>query len=86
MKEKNNRPVFEPNEKIKLNHNFDSKVIKFNLIPLPTVIKMAEGAAGGIKSVNTIESELSRERSLIIEAICVRIMKARKRESHNELI
>jgi len=68
-----------------LNTNFDSNHIKFNLIPIPTAQKLTEGA-GGIKSANAIDSELSKERSLIIEAICVRIMKARKTETHNELI
>ena len=45
-----------------------------------------QDGAGGIKSVNAIDTELTKERSLLIEAVCVRIMKARKTENHNDLI
>jgi hypothetical protein len=81
----NPKPVFDINEKFELNKNFEAQHIKFNLIPMPSTIKMQEGA-GGIKSVNAIDTELTKERSLLIEAVCVRIMKARKTENHNDLI
>jgi len=45
-----------------------------------------QDGAGGIKSLNAIDTELTKERSLLIEAVCVRIMKARKIENHNDLI
>ena len=77
--------MFDLNEKFELNTKFDSQHIKFNLIPMPSSIKMQDGA-GGIKSLNAIDTELTKERSLLIEAVCVRIMKARKIENHNDLI
>lgn len=85
MIKENPKPVFDLNEKFELNKKFDSQHIKFNLIPMPSSIKMQDGA-GGIKSVNSIDTELTKERSLLIEAVCVRIMKARKIENHNDLI
>ena len=81
----NPKPIFDPNEKFYLNTKFEAQHIKFNLIPVLSSVKMQEGA-GGIKSVNKIDTELTKERSLLIEAVCVRIMKARKTENHNDLI
>jgi hypothetical protein len=42
---------------------------------------MAEGG-GGIKSTSDLDQELQKERSMIIDAVIVRIMKARKVENH----
>lgn len=42
---------------------------------------MAEGA-GNIKSTTDLDQELQKERSMIIDAVVVRIMKARKVENH----
>lgn len=46
---------------------------------------MADGA-GGIKSTSDLDAELVKERSMIIDAVVVRIMKSRKVEMHNGLI
>ena len=46
---------------------------------------MAEGA-GGIKSTTDLDQELLKERSMIIDAVVVRIMKARKVEIHQKLV
>ena len=41
---------------------------------------MANEGAGGAASVADVDSEVEKERSQIIEAVTVRIMKARKTE------
>jgi len=46
---------------------------------------MAEGQGGG-KSTGDVDAEVQKERAMIIDAVCVRIMKARKVEVHNELV
>jgi len=46
---------------------------------------MAEGQ-GNIKSTTDLDQELQKERSMIIDAVVVRIMKARKVEVHQKLI
>ena len=47
---------------------------------------MANEGAGGSKSVADVDQEVIKERSQIIEAVCVRIMKARKTEAYTELV
>ena len=55
------------------------------MVPVPSSAKMAEGT-GGVKSTSDLDAELLKERSMIIDAVVVRIMKARKVEMHNGLI
>ena len=55
-------------------------------MPQPSVAKMANEGAGGSKSVADVDQEVIKERSQIIEAVCVRIMKARKTEAYTELV
>jgi len=86
MKEKSKVPKFEPNEKIRLNQKFVHNNIRLNLIPMPSAAKMAAEGAGTGKSNSDVDAEVMKERSMIIDAVCVRIMKARKVEKHNELI
>lgn len=64
---------------------FENSNIRLNLVPQPNAKKMAEGA-GGAKSQNEIDSEVQKERGMIIDAVIVRTMKARKVETHNELV
>ena len=56
------------------------------LIPQPSTAKMANDGAGGSASVADVDSEVVKERSQIIEAVTVRIMKARKTEQYTELL
>jgi cullin 3 len=85
LKEKPGKPSFEPHEKMKLNMDFSNNSIRFNLVPVLSSIKMAEGA-GGIKSTADLDQELQKERSMIVDAVIVRIMKARKVEVHQKLV
>lgn len=81
----NPKPVFAPDEQFRLNSKFENNNIRFNLVPIPSSAKMADGA-GGIKSTTDLDAELVKERSMIIDAVVVRIMKSRKVEMHNGLI
>jgi len=47
---------------------------------------MANEGAGGAKSNEDLDADVIKERSQVIEAVTVRIMKARKTETHQELI
>jgi hypothetical protein len=55
------------------------------LVPQPTAKMMALGA-GGAKSQDDIDNEVQKERGMIIDATIVRTMKARKVETHTELV
>lgn len=66
--------------------NFDNNNIRLNLVPIPSAIKMANEGAGTGKTSSDVDAEVMKERGMIIDAVCVRIMKARKVEVHNELI
>ena len=81
----NPKPVFTPDEQFRCNMKFENNNIRFNLVPVPSSAKMAEGA-GGVKSTSDLDAEPMKERSMIIDAVIVRIMKARKVETHNALI
>ena len=85
LKEKTKQPKFEPNEKITVNPKFENNNIRLNLVPVQSAAKMAETGIGS-KNTNDIDQEVQKERAMIIDAVCVRIMKGRKVEMHNELI
>ncbi len=55
------------------------------MIPQANSAKIASEGIGG-KSVSEVDNEVLKERGMIIDATCVRIMKARKVETHNELV
>lgn len=73
----------DPNEKLKLNEAFESPNIKQNLIPQPALGKMPSDAE---KNMTQVDNEIQKERAMIIDATCVRIMKSRKVETHTELM
>ena len=54
------------------------------MIPVVSTVKMATEDKG-IK-ISEVDAEVMKERGLIIDAQCVRIMKTRKMLSHNELL
>jgi len=86
MKERPKKPVFDPNEKIMVNVKFDNNNIRLNLVPQPSAQRMAAEGAGTGKSSSDVDAEVTKERGMIIDAVCVRIMKARKVEKHNDLL
>jgi len=86
LKENLKVPKFKPEEKISINPKFVSNNIRVAVIPQASTAKMAAGSGGGAASVADVDSEVVKERSQVIEAVTVRIMKARKTESFGELI
>lgn len=86
QKEDQKKPSFRPDEKIRVNEKFESNNIRVPMVPQPSTAKMAsEGIAGGVK-VADVDAEVMKERGMIIDATCVRIMKSRKVENHNDLV
>lgn len=80
------KPNFDnPNEKILLNEKFENSNIRLQLVPSPNAKMMAQGA-GGTKTQDDIENDVQKERGMIIDAVIVRTMKARKVEQNNELV
>ena len=74
----------DPNEVLKLNMNFESANIRLNLIPQPALAKLTGG--GDRDPFKQVDQEVQKERAMIIDAVCVRIMKSRKVETHQELL
>jgi aspartate-semialdehyde dehydrogenase len=85
IQKENPKPVFTPTEKFRLNLKFESSNIRFNMMPIITPMQLAEGQGGG-KSTNEIDSLVQQERSMIIDATVVRIMKTRKVLLHTDLV
>jgi len=78
-------PKFDPNEFISVNPNFENNNIRINMVPVLKAEKVMEGV-GGNKSIAEIDQEVMKERGLVIDAMVVRVMKARKTESFNNLV
>ena len=69
-----------------MNDKFVSNNIRVPMVPQPSTAKMAaDGVAGGVK-VADVDADVMKERGMIIDATCVRIMKSRKVENHNDLV
>ena len=86
LKEDQKKPKFAPTEKIRVNEKFESNNIRVNMVPIPSSAKMANEGAGGAMKVSEVDAEVTKERGMIIDATCVRIMKSRKVENHNDLV
>ena len=86
LKEDQKKPIFRPDERITVNEKFESNNIRVNMVPQPSTAKMASEGAGGAMKVADVDAEVMKERGMIIDATCVRIMKSRKVESHNDLV
>ena len=63
---------------IKLNKEFTNNNIKISVLPTASAANMAAGKGGGAASNAEVDNEVVKERSHVIEAVTVRIMKARK--------
>jgi len=85
LKQNKKKPVFAPDEKISVNTSFEYNNIRMNLIPAPSAAKMAESGVGN-QSTSEMDDQVQKARTNIIDAVIVRIMKARKTELLNELI
>ena len=83
LKKETKVPKFTPNEKLTINKAFANNLVVVPLIPQTNPIKIVENQKD---MGNQLDAEVIKERSQVIEAVCVRIMKARKTEGHNPLI
>jgi cullin 3 len=85
-KENMKKPEFAPEEKMKIAAAFQNPNVKVVFTP-PTTHKKKEGPEAG-KSEKDVadDKEIRMERQNIIDAVIVRIMKARKTEKHNQLM
>jgi hypothetical protein len=86
LKEDQKKPKFAPEEKIRVNDKFESNNLRVNMVPQPTTAQMANTGAGGSMKVADVDAEVIKERGMIIDATCVRIMKSRKVENHIDLV
>lgn len=82
-KENSKKPQFQPNEKIKVNLDFSNSSNRVSFVPTQTHKKKTADAKDD-KQVD--DKEIRIERQNIIDAVVVRIMKARKTEKHNQLL
>ncbi|CAI2383746.1 unnamed protein product [Moneuplotes crassus] len=83
-KDKPKVPKFAPDEGLEVNTNFKYNLVKVNFIPKVVYKKKHLQKMTDIE--NKIKEEIKSERALVLDAMIVRIMKARKKESHTELI
>lgn len=79
-KENMKKPVFAPTEKLSVFTTFSNNNLKCSFVPTQTHKKVSADKSEGEKGD---EKEIRLERQNIIDAVVVRIMKARKTEKHN---
>lgn len=77
-------PKFNPDEGLKVNSTFKSNLIKLNFIPKPILKRRDPNTKTEVQ--NQVEEEIKAERQMVLDAMIVRIMKARKKERHTELL
>lgn len=79
-------PQCQPKEKIKINIEFKHPNIKCSFIPTQTHKRSAKKDEKEQEEDKQNEKEIKLERQNIIDAVVVRIMKARKEEKHIDLL
>ena len=84
LKKKDKSPKFEPAEEIKINPAFKNPSLKLNFIPKKTHKKKTVTEKSEVQA--QVEQETKIERQHVLDAVIVRIMKARKTENHQPLI
>lgn len=83
-KDDSKTPKIRPDENVKFNEEFKNPSLKINYVPKKTHVK----ATGDEKTAvgQQVEDEIRMERAFVLEAMLVRIMKARKTWQHNPLL
>ena len=84
-KENAKKPTFLDDEKLSLNTKYVNGNIRCNFIPVQTAKQLTEGG-GSIRSVTELDAEVAKNRAMVIDATVVRIMKARKVYTNNDLM
>ena len=77
-------PKFKPDEGLEINPKFKYNLVKVNFIPKTAHKKKDLSKKTEIE--NQVEEEIKSERAMVLDAMIVRIMKARKKERHTELM
>lgn len=77
-------PKFTPEEMLKVNVAFKNSLIKLNFEPKTILKRRDPNAKSDIQ--NQVEEEIKSERQMVLDAMIVRIMKARRTERHTELL
>jgi len=77
------KPQFAPTEKVSVTANFQNNNIRVIFVPTQTHKKPS---AEKSEQEKMDDKEVRIERQNIIDAVVVRIMKARKTEKHNQLM
>lgn len=83
LKENQKVPQCQPSEKIRVNLDFQHANVKVSFVP---TVKHTKPNLEKTDREKGDEKEIKQERQNIIDAVIVRIMKARKTEKHNELM
>ena len=83
LKEEQKNPAFRQDEKITVNEKFESKNLRINFVPIPFLKRIASEATNRAKDT---DEEVMKERQLVVDATCMRIMKSRKVATHNDLV
>jgi hypothetical protein len=83
-KEKPKVPKFTPDEKLEVNKAFKHSIVRVNFIPKATHKK--KDLSKKTDFDKGVEEEIKAERDMVLDAMIVRIMKARKKERHTELM
>ena len=82
---KNKKPEFKPEEDIELNLEFSNNNKRIPFMPSQSPQQIASQGIDG-KSHKEIEEDVLKQQQFVIQANIVRVMKARKTYSHNELM
>lgn len=85
LKEDKKSPKFRDDEVIQLNYQFTNNSMKITVLPQSSAASMASGK-GQAASNADVDNEVAKERSHVIDAVTVRIMKSRKTERYTELL
>lgn len=78
-----NKPIFNPQEKIKVNPKYASNSIRNNLIPQKIVKKKTAEAT---QEETAQAKQIARERTFVIQAHTVKVMKTQKTYRFQQLI
>lgn len=77
-------PKITPEENVRVNEDFKNPSLKINFIPKKSIVK--ENANDQTELGKSVDEEIRQERAFVLEAMIVKIMKARKTWQHTPLI
>ncbi len=84
LKDNAKSPKITPDEQVRVNDKFSNPSLIHKFVPRKNVVKSDPNQKGDLEK--QIDKELAMERGFTLEAMIVRIMKARINENHNNLV